>query len=364
MADLVPYVPPSWVRNLRKIPSHYVELARRNTPIHPWHPPGLPGDFKLCIKRDDLTGSTLSGNKVRKLEFLMADAIKKKCDTVITCGGIQSNHCRATAVAARELNMDCYLLLRHKDKDPPAGYHGNLLLNRLVGSHLMLVPYEGYESGLKMRMENLAEKLRQQGKSPYVIPLGGSNEIGLFGYITAFHELTKQNVLDEFDDMVMCVGSSGTAAGIAIGNYLTGNKLKCHAVNVCDDAAFFYKCVNEELVSVGLTDVHAEDILDIIEGYKGKGYAVSTTEELEDIVRISSTTGIMLDPVYTIKSVRGMLAEMKNNPSRFKGKRVLYIHTGGVFGLFDGRIEPVLEAMGVSNHVTMWKDAANHVPAL
>ncbi|EDO27428.1 predicted protein, partial [Nematostella vectensis] len=269
--------------------------------------------------------------QVRKLEFLMADAIKKKCDTVITCGGIQSNHCRATAVAARELNMDCYLLLRHKDKDPPAGYHGNLLLNRLVGSHLMLVPYEGYESGLKMRMENLAEKLRQQGKSPYVIPLGGSNEIGLFGYITAFHELTKQNVLDEFDDMVMCVGSSGTAAGIAIGNYLTGNKLSDEGVGKSWDLTQHNRLVLQRqncLVSVGLTDVHAEDILDIIEGYKGKGYAVSTTEELEDIVRISSTTGIMLDPVYTIKSVRGMLAEMKNNPSRFKGKRVLYIHTG------------------------------------
>ncbi|KAM7432045.1 hypothetical protein ABFA07_017465 [Porites harrisoni] len=146
---------------------------------------------------------------------------------------------------------------------------------------------------------------------------------------------------EDYDDIVVTVGSGGTASGIAIGNYLTGSKLKCHAVNVSDNAAYFYNKINEDLRRGGI-DVKAEDIIDIIDGYKGGGYGVSTQHELENIIEISRTTGILVDPVYNIKAIRGMLSEMKNNPCRFKGKRVLYIHTGGVFGLYDGRMDSLI----------------------
>ncbi|KAJ7384335.1 hypothetical protein OS493_022446 [Desmophyllum pertusum] len=135
-------------------------LAQRNTPIHPWNIPNLPKEFSLFIKRDDLTGSTLSGNKIRKLEFLLADALDKKCDTIFTCGGIQSNHCRSTAVAARQLGLNCYLFLRNLNRQTTdIGCKGNLLLNRMVGSHVIVVPQLQYKSGLKQMMEKMSEKL-------------------------------------------------------------------------------------------------------------------------------------------------------------------------------------------------------------
>lgn len=309
-----------------------------------------------------MTGSTLSGNKVRKLEFLLADALDKKCDTVLTCGGIQSNHCRSTAVAARQLGLNCYLFLRNPHQITDIGCKGNLLLNRMVGSHAIVVPPLQYKSGLKQMMEKLAEKLKEQGSSAYLIEVGGSSYMGMFGYLTAFEEMINQNLLENFDDIVITVGSGGSAAGIAIANYLTGSKLKCHAVNVCDNAAYFYDKINEDLRMGGL-DVQAEDIIDIIEGYKGKGYAISSQEELENILEISTTTGIMVDPVYNIKAIRGMLHEMKNNPGRFKGHRILYIHTGGVFGLYDGRMDPLVTSCAVgTNEVHYWEDLNDPVP--
>ncbi|XP_078379635.1 uncharacterized protein LOC144662643 [Oculina patagonica] len=146
----------------------------------------------------------------------------------------------------------------------------------MVGSHVIVVPPLQYKSGLKQMMEKMAEKLKEQGSSAYLIEVGGSSYMGMFGYLTEFQEMMKnQNLLENFDDIVITVGSGGSAAGIAIANYLTGSKLKCHAVNVCDNAAYFYNKINEDLRTGGL-DVKAEDIIDIIDGYKGKGYAIST----------------------------------------------------------------------------------------
>ncbi|KAL9964244.1 hypothetical protein ACROYT_G027857 [Oculina patagonica] len=310
LTQLHQYEPPKWASSLKNIPKHFVKLAQRNTPIHPWNIPNLPKEFSLFIKRDDMTGSTLSGNKTTDI-----------------------------------------------------GCKGNLLLNRMVGSHAIVVPPLQYKSVLKQMMEKLAEKLKEQGSSAYLIEVGGSSYMGMFGYLTAFQEMMmNQNLLENFDDIVITVGSGGSAAEIAIANYLTGSKLKCHAVNVCDNAAYFYNKINEDLRTGGL-DVKAEDIIDIIEGYKGKGYAISTNEELEHIIEISSTTGILVDPVYNIKAIRGMLYEMKNNPGRFKGHRILYIHTGGVFGLYDGRMDPLITSSALeTSKVLCWEDVNDPVP--
>ncbi|CAH3145905.1 unnamed protein product [Pocillopora meandrina] len=333
-----------------------------------------------------LKGFSFNKGKVRKLEFLLADALDKKCDTIFTCGGIQSNHCRSTAVAARQLGLDCYLFLRSPEQangetlrklinllklsfdlfffmqSKDIGCEGNLFLNKLVGSQIIVVPQLQYKSGLKQMMEKVSEKLKEQGSSAYLIEVGGSSYMGMFGYLTAFQEMIDQNVLKNFDDIVVTVDSGGSASGIAIGNYLTGSKLKCHAVNVCDDAAYFYQKINEDL-QIGGLDVQAEELIDIIDGYKGKGYGKSTEEELEDIVEISRTTGIMVDPVYNVKAIRGMLHEMNTNPGRFKGHRILYIHTGGVFGLYDGRMDSLVtrSALGI-NDVVCWESANDPMP--
>ncbi|KAL9965383.1 hypothetical protein ACROYT_G029177 [Oculina patagonica] len=358
------YVPPKWASPLKNIPKHFVKLAQRDTPIHSWHIPNLPKEFSLFIKRDDLTGCALSGNKARKLEFVLADALDKKCDTVFTCGRLYSNHCRTTAVAARQLGLECYLIQRSPEQTTDIGCKGNILLNRMVGSHVILVPDIDYDCGPTQMMYKLADKLKQQGSNPYVIQLGDSSYIGTFGYLTAFQEMINQNVLKDFDDIVLTGGTGGTASGIAIANYLTGSKLKCHAVTVSFNGAMIYEKVNKDLREAGL-DVQAEDILDVIVGYQGQGYGKPSEEDLETILEISSTTGILLDQVYNIRAVTGMLAEMKTNPGRFKGRRILYIHTGGVFGLFDGKMDPIItnpQSVKSAGQVLCWGDINDPPP--
>ncbi|CAH3157723.1 unnamed protein product [Pocillopora meandrina] len=169
-----------------------------------------------------MTGSTLSGNKVRKLEFSLADTLDKKCDTIFTsCGGIQSNHCKSTAVAARQLGLDCYLFLRMVERQSTESKGLRKPLNKLVGSQIIVVPQLQYKSGLKQMMEKISEKLKEQGSSAYLIEVGGSSYMGMCSYLAAFQEMIDQNVLENFDDIVVTVGSGGSASGIAIDNYLT-----------------------------------------------------------------------------------------------------------------------------------------------
>ncbi|PQQ15408.1 putative 1-aminocyclopropane-1-carboxylate deaminase [Prunus yedoensis var. nudiflora] len=184
LPDKEGYTPPSWASHINPIPSHIFSLGHLPTPIHKWNLPNLPTDTEVWLKRDDLSGMQLSGNKVRKLEFLMADAVAKGADCIITIGGIQSNHCRATAVAAKYLNLDCYLILRTSkvlvDQDP--GLTGNLLVERLVGAHVELISKEEYAKCGSGALTNLLkERLLKEGRRPYVIPVGGSNSLGTCG---------------------------------------------------------------------------------------------------------------------------------------------------------------------------------------
>ncbi|KAA8499126.1 putative D-cysteine desulfhydrase 1, mitochondrial [Porphyridium purpureum] len=346
---------PEWVKpyiSHASIPAFRVRLAQLPTPVQrfalpqEWidhDPAASTGKFDVFVKRDDMTGSTLSGNKVRKLEFLLADAMHQRCDVIISAGGIQSNHARTTAVAARELGMEPHMFLRLKTPDQPhtAGSHGNMFLHKMVGTHVHLVPPLPYLTGLLPKMEALKEKLSEtRGLASYIIPIGGSNSLGVWGYLMAWDELLHvDNVYERFDDIVLAVGSGGTASGLAIGNYLTGGKVKVHAVSVCDNAEYFHEHCNEMLRDLGLGDrTCSEEILDILDDYKGRGYALNTDEELKFCLQIAQATGVPVDPVYTLKAVLGMTTEMRNNPARFQGRRVLFIHTGGIFGLFDMRM--------------------------
>lgn len=335
-----PYEPPPWASHLSPIPSHTFSLGHFPTPIHMWNLPNLPKNTEVWLKRDDLSGMQLSGNKVRKLEFLLADAVAQGADCIVTIGGIQSNHCRATAVAAKYLNLDCYLILRTSkllvDKDP--GLTGNLLVDRLVGAHIDLVSKEEYAKvGSEALTKILKEKLLNEGRKPYVIPVGGSNSLGTWGYIEAIREVEQQlqhsSTEQKFDDIVVACGSGGTVAGLSIASMLSGLKAKINAFCVCDDPDYFYEYVQGLLDGIN-AGVSSRDIFSI-ETAKGLGYAMSTADELKFVKQVAETTGVILDPVYSGKAAYGMMKDMGENPRKWEGRKILFIHTGGLLGLYD-----------------------------
>ncbi|KAH1079902.1 hypothetical protein GLYMA_05G248600v4 [Glycine max] len=327
-----PYSPPSWASHLHPLPSHFFSLAHLPTPIHRWNLPNLPTNTELWIK--------LSGNKVRKLEFLMADAIAQGADSIITIGGIQSNHCRATAVAAKYLNLDCFLILRTSDLlvDQDPGLTGNLLVERMVGAHVHLISKQEYAKIGSVTLTNvLKEKLIKEGRRPYVIPVGGSNSLGTWGYIEAVREIEQQiqkgtgNV--KFDDIVVACGSGGTIAGLSLGSSLSALKARVHAFSVCDDPDYFHNFA-QGLLDGLKAGVSSRDIVHI-QNAKGLGYAMNTSEELNFVKEVAATTGVVLDPVYSGKAAYAMLKDMSENPKKWERRKILFIHTGGLLGLYD-----------------------------
>lgn len=217
-------------------------------------------------------------------------------------------------------------------------------------------------------MTRLADHLRSNcNMSPYVIPIGGTCTVGLFGHIECFEELKQQGALEDFTDLVCTAGSGSTSAGLCIGNYLNGSRLKVHAMAVCDDARYFHGEINSLLRNVGLqkeggSGVLSEDLIDIVEGVKGVGYGLSTDEELEFVLETASSTGIFLDPTYTGKAAFHMVKRINSTPEKFKGKRILFYNSGSVLGLLDGRMKSLLERQETSYHnIHNWM-SADHFP--
>jgi len=281
----------------------------------------------LRVKRDDLTGSDLSGNKVRKLEYLLAEALEQGADTLVTCGGAGSNHCRATAVVAARHGLGCALLLRTPlGAAPPEPWGGNLLLDRLVGAETRFVTPARYRDYAGMFDEACAE-LKARGRRPYVVPEGGSNALGSLGYADAWREVLED--WPEADSLVCAMGSGGTAAGLVMGRRETGGVgPRLVAVNVCNDAPFFRRRI------ASILGDPADDELEILDGFKGRGYALSTPEELAFVADVARTEGLLVDPVYTGKALLGLVRTLERQPEVL-GRRVLFLHTGGIYGLFD-----------------------------
>ena len=306
--------------------SRKLSLARTPTPIKPLPRLSDRLGVELRVKRDDLTGVGVSGNKVRKLEYLVADALERGADTLVTCGGAGSNHCRATAVVAARLGLRCTLLLRTPNGRPPAEpWTGNLLLDRLCGAEVRFVTPERYREAEAMFGEAVAH-LEARGRCPYVVPEGGSNAVGARGYADAYAELLAQ--WPEADVVVSAMGSGGTAAGLVLGRRAAGGAGPLPvAVNVCDDEAAFRRRV------AAIVGDPAEADLRILDGYVGRGYALSTPEELAGIADVARTEGLLLDPVYTGKAFGALADTLRTCPGSL-GRRVLFLHTGGVFGLF------------------------------
>ena len=293
---------------------------------------------RLWVKRDDLTGCTLSGNKVRKLEFITAHAIDTGCDTLITCGGLQSNHCRATALAGAQLGLQVHLLLRGNE---PNEWEGNYLLDQLAGAEVSCYPKQQYVNEIRNLFEQWQAHYADQGSKALAVPTGGSDGIGVWGYIAACEELKR-----DFDaagiesaHIVTASGSGGTQAGLTLGATLHDLPATVWGVNVCDDEQYFMDKIAADAAEgreryPGVPEVNVAPR--VLDGHVGPGYAVATAEIFDLISELAALEGLVLDPVYTGKAFAGMLKELAEG--RFEGVRdIVFVHTGGVFGVFPQR---------------------------
>jgi D-cysteine desulfhydrase len=311
-----------------------ITLAHLPTPI--WHNSALDEivGCEVWVKRDDMTSGAAAGNKIRKLEYLLGEAALGQATTVLTCGGIQSNHARATAIAARELGMRAILFLRTVDGKAPAKAEGNVLLDLMVGAETRFVTAERYAQREAL-MAEAARALQHQGERPYVIPEGGSNGLGALGYVDAMQEVRAQ--LDTgvggspggFDAVAFACGSGGTAAGCRLGARAFGVAPQVHAFAVCDDLATFEDIIHRIVSQASALRPAPGIVADLFvhDQWKGPAYGVPSEEQRTFILEVARRSGLILDPVYTGKALFG-LSRLAPKP-----KRVLFIHTGGLPGL-------------------------------
>jgi D-cysteine desulfhydrase len=342
----------SYIERIDALAPPRIALAHLPTPLQPMERIGRELGVELWVKRDDYTGAELSGNKIRKLEYVLAEARAQGADTVLTCGGVQSNHCRATALAAARLGLKCTLLLRTADPATPPPLEANSLLDRMAGARFVWVSPEEYRNREEVFARE-AEALQNAGRRPFVIPEGASDALGAWGYMRAMAELAGDIArLDEDEPkpttVVHATGSGGTGAGLVLGKLVLGLDVRVVSVNVCDDRDYFIRVsgaiCREAIDRYGLgAAFDAEKDLEIVDGYVGAGYALSRPEELKLFAHVCRREGIVLDPVYTGKSFFGMVDQLRKNPNIF-GDRIVFLHTGGLFGLFPkaGELQPLL----------------------
>lgn len=309
-----------------------VKLARLPTPVQLMERMSRRLGVELYVKRDDLTESVASGNKIRKLEYVLHRALSRGADTLVTCGGAQSNHCRATAWTAARMGLECVLLLRGERPEIP---DGNLLLDSLLGADIRFHSPEEFQDIGGLAGECCRE-LESAGKRPYFIPMGASTATGSLGYVGMAGELAKGGM--EFDRIYCAMGSGGTLAGIVLGCRHFGLRSRVHGIAVCDDRDYFL----EELARIG-KEFHDRYSIradlsgpgcEIDDGFVGAGYAVNTDEELTELVRLARVEGMVLDPVYTLKAFLGLSGHVRRGEVR-PGERVLFLHSGGHFGLMS-----------------------------
>ncbi|MDA7766318.1 D-cysteine desulfhydrase [Alphaproteobacteria bacterium] len=323
-------------KKLSEFPS--VPLCHQPTPLEfmPRMSESLGGP-RLWIKRDDCTGLATGGNKTRKLEFLIADAIEKGADMVVTQGAVQSNHVRQTAAAACKFGLDCHALLERRVPDRADDYEttGNVLFDQMFGTSL-----EFRSAGLDMNAEAVAaaEKLAAAGRKPYFIPGGGSNEIGALGYVSCAYELLDQIKANNLDVgwIVLATGSAGTHAGMLAGLHAAGSTIPVMGISVRQPEEKQIAAVHKlaVLTSAQLTDtpLGVEKVI-VDDGYVGAGYGQPTQGTLDAINLIARREGLLFDPVYSGKGLAGMIGLAGQNFFE-SDKDVIFLHTGGAAALF------------------------------
>lgn len=291
---------------------------------------------RLLVKRDDQTGLATGGNKTRKLEFLMADALAQGADLVITAGAAQSNHCRQTAAAAARLGLDCALVL---GGEPPATPSGNLLLDHLLGAQITWTgPHRRGE-----QLEEIADQMRAAGRRPYVVPYGGSDAVGATGYVAAMLELHQQvsgDVWSSIDRIVFASSSGGTQAGLAVGARATGFGGQILGVRIDKGEAgddpypvHLARLANATAARAGLEYEFAPQDFALNPDYLGRGYGVVGDLEREAIHLAGRLEGLLLDPVYTGRAMGGLI-DMIRRGAIGPRETVLFWHTGGMPALF------------------------------
>jgi len=291
--------------------------------------------IELYLKRDDNTGLAVGGNKARKLEYLVGDALAKGCDTLITTGGPQSNHCRMTAAAAAKAGLDCHLVFTSQDI---AVRQGNLLLDELLGANLHFL---GVDDGILAgeRMIELAEQLKQQGQKPYIVPLGGSSPVGAAGYIRAIKELMDQTDLAgiSVEYIIHASGSAGTQAGLLAGVKAFNLPIKVLGMSVSRPkqrlSGEVFNLCRDTLSNAGFnTTVTPEEVV-VYDEYVGNGYGIPTELSIEALRLFAKLEGVILDPVYTAKAGAGLL-DLTRKGIIPNDSSVLFWHTGGSPALF------------------------------
>jgi L-cysteate sulfo-lyase len=300
------------------------------------------GGPTIYIKRDDQTGLATGGNKARKLEFLVADALAQGCDTLVTTGGVQSNHARQTAAAAARLGLDCELLLPRLVDGRTAEYErsGNVLLDRLLGAKVQILPRESFDN---QTFEHALARLRDQGRKPYFIPIGGSTPCGALGYVVAVQELLAQAREACIDPTVIVVGtgSGGTHAGIVAGMVLAGHAARVQGISVSGPApereALVARLAGEALKLIDSSQTASAASIaqrvSVLDRYVGPGYGQPTDGMIEAVQLVARLEGILLDPVYTGKAMAGLIDLVRSGQLTSRDT-VVFWHTGGVAGLF------------------------------
>ncbi|HZW38989.1 MAG TPA: pyridoxal-phosphate dependent enzyme [Ignavibacteriaceae bacterium] len=310
-----------------KIPNK-IDLANIPTPLNTI----TFNKTKFFIKRDDLTGVELSGNKVRKLEYLIYQAKKEKADYVFTRGGLQSNHCRATVLAASKAGIKSKLFLWGK---PYEAVDGNYFIDKFLDSEVKYLSKKEYEhASLIMDLERRA--FEKNGKKVFIIPEGGSSPLGIWGYVECIEEMSLQVDLSLIQSIYVAAGSGGTAAGLLIGLALNNVKTKVNAVNVLYSKDYIRNriltLISEFKTHFDLKFDLDENNLNIVDGYSEEGYKDITEDKVKVIKDFAKQTGIILDPAYTGKAFNAFndLVLKKN-----KGMKNIFLHTGGLFGVFS-----------------------------
>jgi D-cysteine desulfhydrase len=306
-------------------PTPLIELANLGAAL---------GGARILMKRDDQTGLALGGNKTRKLEYILGDALAQGCDTIITAGAEQSNHCRQTAAAAAKLKLECHLILGG--------------LDRLLGCHI-------HWAGDHRKGEDipqLFEQLQSAGKHPYIVPYGGSNELGAIAFAAATRELLAQSGDEPFTHLVFASSSGGTHAGLMLGKFICDQAYRLIGVNIdkgeADDPAFDQHILSLANRTAALLEIEHrfsnEDLI-LNSDYLGAGYGVVGALEREAISLTARTEGILLDPVYTGRAMGGLI-DMIRKGAIGDNDKILFWHTGGAPALFAYASELIPEDRG------------------
>jgi L-cysteate sulfo-lyase len=285
---------------------------------------------QIFIKRDDCTGLATGGNKTRKLEFILPDAIKNNADLIVTVGAIQSNHARQTAAACAKIGIKCLIVLEQRLENAPESYmnSGNVFLNKVFGAEMILCPKD---RDVKEYAEEIMEDRKRDGYNPYFIPVGGSNRLGELGYIECMREILENPKNDSFSHIVVATGSGGTHAGLVAGKTLYKSNIKIIGISIKDtkpkQEKRVLKLTQNSCEYISCNRPREEDVI-VFDDYVGPGYAMPTDGMRDALSLMAIKEAILLDPVYTGKAFDGLINLVRKNYFN-SSDRVLFIHTGG-----------------------------------